>query len=92
MLALRAGLQQALQGALAAGAQYGTPWTVERIAAAGDAAVGQTVLTELYARMKDAATPVDLAVLWRDLGVTGSVGDTFNDKAPLASVRRAILG
>lgn len=89
---LRTGLQQALQGMLAAGAQYGTPWTVERMVAAGDAAVGQTVLTELYTRMKDSASPVDLTALWRDLGATGSTGDTFNDKAPLASVRRAILG
>lgn len=87
--ALRTGLQQALQGVLAAGAQYGEPWTVQRMAAAGDAAVGQTVLTELYARMKDAAEPVDLAGLWRDLGVAGG---TFNDQAPLAGVRRAILG
>lgn len=87
--ALRTGLQQALQGVLAAGARYGEPWTVPRMAAAGDAAVGQTVLTELYARMKDAAEPVDLAGLWRDLGVSGS---TFNDQAPLAGVRRAILG
>lgn len=85
---LRAGLQQALQGVLAAGGQYGVPWTVERILSAADAAVGQTVLTELYGRMKDSAEPVDLAGLWRDLGTAGGA---LNDKAPLAGVRRAIL-
>lgn len=85
---LRTGLQQALQGVLAAGGQYGVPWTVERILSAADAAVGQTVLTELYGRMKDSAEPVDLTGLWRDLGTAGGA---LNDKAPLAHVRRAIL-
>ncbi len=85
---LRTGLQQALQGVLASGGQYGAPWKVERIFATGDAAVGQSVLTELYGRMKDSAEPVDLAGLWRELGTTGG---TLNDKAPLAHVRRAIL-
>jgi hypothetical protein len=85
---LRTGLQDALQGVLAAGGQYGVPWTVERILATADAAVGQTALTELYERMKASAEPVDLAGLWRDLGITGG---TLNDKAPLANVRRAIL-
>lgn len=87
--ALRTGLQQALQGVLAAGAQYGEPWTAQRVVAAADAAVGQTVLAELYARMKEAAEPVNLAGLWRDLGVADTA---FNDLAPLAGVRRAILG
>ena len=85
---LRTGLQQALQGVLAAGGQYGVPWTVERILAAGDAAVGQTALTELYERMKASAEPIDLAGLWRELGTSGG---TLNDQAPLANVRRAIL-
>lgn len=85
---LRTGLQQALQGVLAAGGQYGVPWTVERILTAADAATGQTVLTELYARMKDSAEPVDLAGLWRDLGTADG---KLNDQAPLAGVRRAIL-
>lgn len=85
---LRTGLQQALQGVLAAGGQYGVPWTVERILATGDAAVGQTALTELYERMKASAEPIDLASLWRALGTTGGM---LNDQAPLAKVRRAIL-
>ena len=85
---LRTGLQQALQGLQAAGGQYGVPWTAERIFATGDAAVGQTVLAELYERMKASAEPVDLAGLWRELGTTGG---TLDDQAPLAKVRRAIL-
>jgi len=86
--ARRAGLQQALQGVLAAGGHYGAAWSVERILATADAAVGQTTLTELYQRMKDSPEPAELDALWRDLGV---LGDTLNDNAPLAAVRRAIL-
>ena len=86
--ARRAGLQQALQGVLAAGGNYGVPWPVERILAAADTAVGQTTLTALYQRMKDSPEPAELDALWRDLGVAGN---TLNDDAPLAAVRRAIL-
>ena len=84
----RAGLQQALQGVLAAGGHYAVAWPVERILATADAAVGQTTLTELYQRMKDSPEPAELDALWRDLGV---VGNSLNDSAPLAAVRRAIL-
>ena len=86
--ARRAGLQQALQGVLAAGGNYGVAWSVERILATADAAVGQTTLTELYQRMKDSPAPAELDALWRKLGV---VGNTLDDNAPLAAVRRAIL-
>lgn len=84
----RAGLQQALQGVLAAGGNYGVPWSVDRILATADAAVGQTTLTDLYQRMRDSPEPAALDALWRDLGV---VGNTLDDTAPLAAVRRAIL-
>ncbi|MEO8059868.1 MAG: hypothetical protein ABI671_16260 [Burkholderiales bacterium] len=86
--ARRAGLQQALQGVLAAGGSYGVAWPVERILATADAAVGQTTMTELYQRMKDSPEPAELDALWRELGV---VGNTLDDNAPLAAVRRAIL-
>lgn len=85
---LRHGLQHALQGVLEAGGQYGVPWSVDRILAAGDAAVGQTALTELYQRMKDSPEPINLASLWRSLGTASG---TLDDQAPLAKVRRAIL-
>jgi len=84
----RAGLQQALQGVLAAGGNYAVAWPVQRILDAADAAVGQRTLAGLYARMKDAPAPADLDGLWRDLGV---VDGRLDDSAPLAAVRRAIL-
>lgn len=86
--ALRAGLQQALQGVVQAGGHYGQAWSVERTLATADAAAGSTVLTELYRGMKDTPAPTDLEALWRELGVGR---DGFAEDAPLAAVRRAIL-
>jgi hypothetical protein len=82
------GLQHALQGVLAAGGDYRAVWDAARILAAADAALGQTTLSEMYARMKDEPAPADLSTLWRELGVDGA---TLRDDAPLAAVRRAIL-
>ena len=82
------GLRQALQGVLAAGGSYAVEWPVQRILATADAAVAQTVLFEQYQRMKDAPTPVDLGRLWQQLGVKDG---RFDEAAPLAAVRRAIL-
>ena len=92
----RAGLQQALQGVLAAGGSYAVAWPAERILAVADAAVDQSTLTDLYNTMKDQPVPVDLDGLWRELGVadfaTARAGyhATLLDNASAASVRRAI--
>jgi hypothetical protein len=56
----------------------------------GDKATGVQVLTDLYQQMKAKAVPYDLAGLWNNLGVEPVGGEFFNDRAPLASVRRAI--
>lgn len=82
------GLQQALQGVLEAGGDYRVAWPVQRTLATADAAVGGTTLTDLYGDLKDSAPAIDLANLWRELGVDG---DRLRDDAPLATVRRAIL-
>jgi hypothetical protein len=64
---------------------------IEPVLRTGDAAVGVPVLSELYARMKDAPYPVDLDALWRRLGVRLEGHDVrFDDDAPLAAVRRAL--
>ena len=83
------GLQHALQGVLAAGGDYRVTWDAQRILAVADAVLEQTTLSEMYARMKDQPAPADLGALWRELGVDGA---TLRDDAPLAAVRRAILG
>jgi hypothetical protein len=84
----RAGLQQALQGVLAAGGSYAVAWPLPRILAAADAATGQGVLAELYEQMRDQPAPVDLDGLFQHLGVRSGA---FDEQAPLAAVRRAIL-
>jgi len=83
----RAGLQQALQGVLAAGGSYAVDWGVARVLATADAALGQQTLAELYAQNKDTPVAVDLAALWRELGVAGT---SLRDDAPLAPLRCAI--
>jgi hypothetical protein len=82
------GLQQALQGVQRAGGDYRVAWPARRTLAVADAAVGGTTLSDLYTEMKDSASAVDLASLWRDLGVDA---EPPRDDAPLAAVRRAIL-
>ncbi len=89
----RFGLQDVLRTVMEQSGGFTTRWTPSHMFEVGDAAISQHVLSELYARMKDDAAPVDLVDLWRQLGV-GMRGSTivFDDHAPLASVRRAIGG
>ncbi len=89
------GLQQALQGVLAAGGHYGEDWSTERFLTVADAAVKQTSLSELYREMKDRPMPVDLEALWHELGVRATPGGgavLFDDAAPGAAWRRGIAG
>jgi hypothetical protein len=64
---------------------------VERVLDTADKAIGVTVLAELYAKLANDPAPVDLAALWKELGVAVN-GRTvaLDDAAPLADVRRAI--
>lgn len=90
---LRLGLEHALRGVLAAGGSYAVTWPIDRILAAGDAAIGQDTLASQYARLKDSPTPTDLDALWRDLGVVPESSQArFRQDAPLAAVRAAIAG
>jgi hypothetical protein len=90
----RKGLQDALRGVLAAGGSIRGDWPVEKVFAAGDTATGTTVLTDLYKRMGDTPTPppAELEALWQALGVQADgEGVRFDEKAPLAASRRAII-
>jgi hypothetical protein len=85
------GLQDALRGILRAGGNIETEWPLARALQAADDTVGTTVLTDLYLRMKDAPMEIDLPVLWRRLGVSGSGQNVvFHADAELAQVRTAI--
>src|SRR5277367_5790280 len=87
----RYGLQDALRGIVRAGGNMEHDWPLGRALKAGDAAVGVSVLTELYDRMKATALTPDLSAMWRELGIRPS-GDSvvFDQSAPLAAVVRSI--
>ena len=86
------GLRDALRGIVAAGGNIEVSWPIERALEIGDKAVGGTVLMSLYKQMASTASPVDLDALWKELGVKRQ-GDKaeFDDAAPLAAIRQAIL-
>ncbi len=88
----RKGLEDALRGIVDAGGIVTRDWPIDRVLSTGDGATGVPVLRELYDQMKDAPVPVDLPALWERLGVQWDDGGavSFNDGAPLASVRKAI--
>ncbi len=88
----RLGLQDALRAILKASGGLSADWPIERVLRTGDAAVGVSVLEELYAQFNDGPVSPDLMQLWQELGVEPD-GDAvrLNDAAPLAVIRRAIM-
>ncbi|HZO15518.1 MAG TPA: hypothetical protein VFB62_19735, partial [Polyangiaceae bacterium] len=87
----RRSLDDALRAVVERGGHNGVIWSIDRFFAVGDEATGTTVLADLYARMARAPHPVDLSALWRELGVVGRGQSLrFDDRAPLAHIRRAL--
>jgi hypothetical protein len=84
-------LEHALRGLLDAGGDIRKEWNLEDALAAGDRAVGVSVLQPLYTRMKDKPVSTDLDKLWTQLGVQSDGASVrFDDSAALAAIRRAI--
>jgi hypothetical protein len=85
------GLQDALRGILDSGGDIRYDWDLQQALKSGDTAVGVSVLSELYAKWKDQPVTVDLAAMWKQLGIE-SDGKTvrFVETAPLGAVRDAI--
>ena len=85
------GLQDALRAIVAHGGTIDHEWPLDKALAVGDQATGTHVLTEQYAKWKDAPVTVDLDKLWAELGIKRN-GDEieFVDDAPLAKIREAI--
>ena len=84
-------LEDGLKGVREAGGSIAVTWPVERVLQTADRAVGMKVLSALYARMARSADPIDLAALWKRLGVEDTGGQIrFNDDAPLAGIRKGI--
>jgi hypothetical protein len=65
----RRGLQDALRAVMRASGGMTASWPIERVFSTADAATGTTVLSEIYAAMRDAPAAPDLVDLWRRLGV-----------------------
>lgn len=85
------GLQDALRGILEAGGDITHDWELARVLKIGDQATGTTVLSDLYAKWKDNPVQVDLASMWKELGIVAEGRSVhFAEDAPLAAVRRAI--
>ena len=85
-------LDDALRGVVAAGGQVGARWPVSRVVSVGDAATGVPVLAELYAAHGERCEGVDLAGLWRSLGVVPEgLTVRFDESAPRAWIRRALV-
>jgi len=87
----RFGLQDAMRGVIAAGGNHEVDWSIERILATADKAVGVNAMTRLHEQMGSRPVAPDLDSLWRDLGLRMQ-GESlvFDDTAPLAAIRKAI--
>jgi hypothetical protein len=86
------GLEDALRGILGAGGDIREDWDIEKAFQIGDQATGVDVLQKLYASWKDKPVQVDLAAMWKQLGVDGyGANVTLKDDAPLSAVRHALV-
>jgi hypothetical protein len=85
------GLQDALRGILESGGDITHDWELAQALKIGDKATGTTVLSDLYAKWKDKPVEVDLASMWKELGIAPDGKSVrLAEDAPLAAVRRAI--
>ena len=87
----RRSIRDALRGILDEGGDITEGWTLEKVLEVGDRATGTTVLKELHLQMGHTPYEPDLNSLWKSLGVYYGNGQVvFDDKAPLAEIRRSI--
>ena|SRR5579864_2102560 len=87
----RLGLQDAMRAILKAGGDILEEWPIAHVLEVGDKATGHRVLADLYSKMKDTPVQTDLNDLWRRLGIAVVDGQVkFDDKAPLAHIRKSI--
>jgi hypothetical protein len=96
----KVGLEDGLRAVLRAGGNSSVVWSLEDTLAAMDEAIGEPVLGELAKRHMEGGSPVDFDELLRALGVVvpprgpggkARRGLTFDEAAPLAAVRHAIV-
>jgi hypothetical protein len=86
------GLEDCLGGVLWSGVDGAQRISVGDYAAACDRLTGTTVLTSLVDRHFNKAEPVDLAALWKELGISVVAGRiVLDDSAPSAQWRKMIV-
>ncbi|QQS11865.1 MAG: hypothetical protein IPK81_20360 [Rhodospirillales bacterium] len=88
------GIEDCLRGARDRGGVLAPTerWPLAAYVEACDAALGAPVMAGMVARHLGASRRVDLAALWRDLGVRADGdGVAFDDTAPLAAIRLSIV-
>ena len=87
----RKSLQDAIRAIVDAGGDGRVTWEISRVIEIGDRATGTTVLRDLHDQMGARPFAPDLTALWRRLGIVYAHGRvSFDDQAPLASIRRAM--
>ncbi len=87
----RRSLDDALRAVLEQGGNITARWDVARVIEIGDAATGVTVLRDFYQTMALRRHDLDLKSIWTKLGIRpAGEGITFDDAAPLASIRKSI--
>jgi hypothetical protein len=85
------GLQTALRAILKETGGYAHDADIGEVFRIGDTATGTHVLYGLYQQTKDTPQTPDLDLLWIRLGVPGDPKtQPFDDRAPLAAIRKAI--
>jgi hypothetical protein len=85
------GLEDALRGILNAGGDIREDWPIENALKTGDQATGVEILQKMYTEWNDKPVQVDLAAMWKQLGIEASGATVIlHDDAPFAAIRRAI--
>lgn len=89
----RMGLQDALRAIIASGKTIEVDSNPKEAFAIGDKATGTSVLTEMYANVRDKPVEKNLSELWSRLGVRAASNGTvsFDNSAALAPERKSIM-
>jgi predicted metalloprotease with PDZ domain len=86
-------LDDALRTINAEGGNVAKVWDLDRVLAMADRATGVEVLGPLRRQWSKTPVRVDLDAIWKSLGVAQAGGKmVYDDRAPLAAIRRGILG
>lgn len=87
----RRGLEQVVRGLLADGGDINANWEVSSLLGKSDKFANTPVFKNIYQRMTITPIKVDVEELWQQLGVKRQNNRVvFNDRAPLAHIRRAL--